>query len=124
MLKKFKDIEAGFTITTADEEIKKFFEPRTPPVEERIKALDRMHREGIKTYVMIAPLLPGAEALVSKVEGKIDYAIIDKMNYHYADWVYRKYNLEKLRESEFFIRKGNELAELLEEKKIPCRMAF
>lgn len=124
LLKKFEDIEVGFTITTADKEIKKFFEPRTPSIEERIKALERMHREGIKTYVMIAPLLPGAEALVSELEGKIDYTIVDKMNYHYADWVYRKYNLEKLRKSEFFIRKGNELAELLGEKKIPCQTAF
>jgi len=34
-----------------------------------MKALERMHQEGIKTYVMIAPLLPGAEVLVSELEG-------------------------------------------------------
>jgi len=124
LLKKFKDIEVGFSITTADKEIKKFFEPKTPCIEERIKALERIHREGIKTYVMIAPLLPGAEALVSELEGKIDYAIIDRMNYHYADWVYRKYKIEKLKDNEFFIQKGNEIAGLLEKKKIPRQVAF
>jgi len=124
LLKKFEDIEVGFTITTADEEIKKFFEPRTPSIEERMKALERMHQEGIKTYVMIAPLLPGAEVLVSELEGKIDYAIVDKMNYHYADWVYRRYKIEKFKEDRFFIQKGKEIAELFKMKKIPCQLVF
>ncbi len=39
---------------------------------------------------MIAPVLPGAEGLAELLEGKIDYVLIDRMNYHYADWVYRK----------------------------------
>ena len=43
---------------------------------------------------MIAPMLPGAENLAEMLKGKIDYLLIDRMNYHYADWVYRKYNLE------------------------------
>ncbi|MDP1629729.1 MAG: radical SAM protein [bacterium] len=117
LLKKFKEIEVGLTITTADEKIRKIFEPEVSSVEERIKALDKLHQKGIKTYVMIAPLLPKAEDLVSKLKGKIDYAIIDKMNYHYADWVYRKHRLEK-------IKNGDILAGLFRKENIPCQVLF
>lgn len=94
LLKKFDKIEVGFTITTGDENIRKIFEPRTVPIKDRIKALEILHKEGIKTFVMIAPLLPKAETLASQLKGKVDNVIIDKLNYHYADWVFRKYELK------------------------------
>lgn len=115
LLKKFQKIEVGFTIPTGDEKIRRIFEPRTSTIEERIQALDKLHQEGIKTYVMIAPLLPKAETLVSKSKGKVDYVIIDKMNYHYADWIYRKYQLEK-------IQNGDELVDLFRKENIPCKL--
>jgi DNA repair photolyase len=117
LLKKFQKIEVGFTITTGDEKIKQIFEPRTSSIEKRVQALERLHQEGIKTYAMIAPLLPKAESLVNKLKGKVDYVIIDKMNYHYADWVYKKYQLEK-------IQNGNELANLFKKENIPCHIVF
>jgi pyruvate,orthophosphate dikinase len=51
---------------------------------------------------MIAPILPGAEKLPEMLAGKIDYVIVDRLNYYYADWVYRKYGLEDKRSDEFF----------------------
>jgi hypothetical protein len=59
---------------------------------------------------MIAPMLPGAEGLAGLLKGKIDYALIDRMNYHYADWVYRKYGLEDTFTDDFFYRTGQALA--------------
>jgi len=117
LLKKFQEIEVGLTITTDDEEIRKIFEPRTAPINERIETLDKLHQAGIKTYAMIAPVLPKAESLALKLKGKVDYVIIDKMNYHYADWVYKKYQLEK-------IQNGNELADLFKKENIPCQIVF
>ena len=117
LLKRFTEIEVGFTITTGDEKIKRIFEPGTSPIEERIKALDKLHREGIKTFAMIAPLLPKAETLVSKLKGKVDYVIIDRMNYHYADWVYQKYQLK-------IIQNGDELTNLFRKANIPCQVVF
>ena len=117
LLKKFQKIEVGFTITTGDEEIRKIFEPRTASINERIEALEKLHQDGIKTFVMIAPLLPKAESLIPKLKGKVDYVIIDKMNYHYADWVYRKYQLEKA-------QNGNKLANLFKKENIPCQVIF
>ena len=124
LLKKFKNIEVGFTIPTADEKIKNVFEPRTPSIKQRIKALEKLHKEEIRTYAMIAPLLPEAEDLVAKLRNKVDYVIIDRMNYHYADWVYRKYKLEEMKKDNFFIKKTAELIKMFKKERIPCQIVF
>jgi DNA repair photolyase len=103
IIKDAQDFEVGFSVTTADDRIRKLFEPGAPPIRDRIQALDDLHKAGIRTYAMIAPVLPGAEGLAELLKGKIDYVLIDRMNYHYADWVYRKYVLEdKLKDDVFY----------------------
>ncbi|MBE0568559.1 MAG: radical SAM protein [Deltaproteobacteria bacterium] len=102
IIREGRDFEAGLTITTADDDIRKLFEPGAPPINDRIQALDELHKAGIRAYAMIAPLLPGAEGLADLLEGKVDYVLIDRMNYHYADSVYRKHGLqEKLSDDSF-----------------------
>jgi DNA repair photolyase len=112
IIKDAQDFEVGLSVTTADDSIRKLFEPHAPPINDRIKALDELHKAGIRTYAMIAPVLPGAEGLRELLKGKIDYSIIDRMNYHYADWVYRKYGLENKLSDDFFYRMRQELASL------------
>jgi DNA repair photolyase len=102
--------EVGLSVTSADDEIRKLFEPSAPSIKERIKALEELHLAGIRTYAMIAPLLPGAEELAAQLSGKVDYVLVDRMNYHYGDWVYRKHNLESAMSYDFFFSKGKELA--------------
>ncbi len=102
ILKRGKDFEVGMSITTADDEMRKKFEPSAPPIGERVRALDELHHEGIRTFVMIAPLLPGAEGLADLLRGKVDKVIYDRMNYNYGDWVYRKYGLEEFRGDEYY----------------------
>jgi DNA repair photolyase len=102
ILQEGKNIEVGLSITTADDAIRKLFEPDAPAIEARIKALDELHKAGINTYAMIAPILPGAEDLLELLAGKIDYVILDRMNYNHADWVYRKYHLEAQKTDEYF----------------------
>lgn len=124
LLKKSRKIEVCFTITTADEAMRKIFEFRAPSIEERLSALAKLHSEGIMTQAMTAPILPGAEGLVSKLKDKVHSVLVDRMNYHYADWVYRKHKLEWARKEEFFIEKGKELKESFEKEKIPCQLLF
>lgn len=124
LLKKFNEVEVGFTIGTGDEKIREIFEPRAPPIEERVEALKELHKAGIETFVMIAPLLPGADLLVEKLKGKVDYVLIDKMNYHYADWVYKKHNLEYAMEDKFFREMKNKLRKGFEESGISCEVIF
>jgi len=102
ILKQGKDFEVGFSVTTADDHIRKLFEPNAPPIVQRIRALEELHQAGIKTFAMIAPILPGAENLAEMLAGKIDSVIFDRMNYHYADWVYRKYGLGEKLTDEYF----------------------
>ncbi|MGB9716031.1 MAG: SPL family radical SAM protein [Thermodesulfovibrionales bacterium] len=122
LLKQSNKIEVCLTITTADEKIKRIFEPFAPSIENRIKALAKLHSEGIKTQVMIAPLLPGTKGLVKELNGKVDFVIIDRMNYHYADWAYREHKIEWARSDGFFLSQGKELKRLFEKEGIPCEV--
>lgn len=110
LIQSAPDIEAGFSITTADDRIRQIFEPYAPTIEDRIEALDTLHRAGVRTYAMIAPMLPGAEGLVRLLKGKVDYVFVDRMNYHYADHVYREHGLEYALTEEFFDRMRRALA--------------
>ena len=79
---EFEEIEVGFTITTDKEEVASLFEPGASPVKERLMALERIHKRGIRTFAFIGPLLPGnPEALAARLEGITDKVFIDKMNY-------------------------------------------
>jgi len=73
---------------------------------------------------MIAPMLPGAERLGELLKGKVDYVLIDRMNYHYADWVYRKYRLEDNLTDDFFHRTGRKLSYACQEFGITCNLTF
>lgn len=117
-------IEVGLTVTTADETVRQLFEPNAPSIKERIKALEKLHLAGVRTYAMIAPMLPKAEELVARLRGKVDYVLIDRMNYHYGDWVYRKYKLESTLNDDFFSLKGRELASAFGKQDIECRVLF
>jgi DNA repair photolyase len=107
-----KGFEAGISITTADDRVRKIFEPTAPPIEQRLRALGELHRAGIYTFVMIAPMLPGAEGLPELLAGNVEYVRLDRMNYHYADWVYRKNNLQDKLTDEYFL----ELEHMLQAK--------
>lgn len=108
IIKKGRDFEVSLSIAIADDSIRKSFEPNAPATKNRVRAFDELHRAGIRTYAMIAPMLPGAEGLAEILSGKVDYVITDRMNYHHADWVYRKHGLEDKMTDDFFIeRNGN-----------------
>jgi DNA repair photolyase len=124
ILKRAADAEVGFTITTADDKVRRIFEPGAPPVLKRIEALAALHEAGIRTFVMVAPMLPHAEGLADLLAGKVDHALVDRYNYHYADWVYKKHGMRRMMEEEFFLEKGEELKAAFERAGIPCRVLY
>ena len=124
VLQRAPDCEAGFTITTADESIRKIFEPGAPPVPSRVHALAALHAAGIRTYVMVAPLLPGSEGLATLLKGSVDHALIDRYNYHYADWAYEKHGLQWALDDEFFIQEGEQLRSAFEREGVSCRVLY
>jgi DNA repair photolyase len=124
LLGRSDKIEVGLSVTTADDQIRKLFEPVAPSVKERIAALEELHLAGIRTFAMIAPILPGAEELAAQLSGKVDYVLVDKMNYHYGDWVYKKHHLEYAMRHDFFFSTGKGLASAFAEQGIECRVLF
>jgi DNA repair photolyase len=124
LLKKSSKIEVGMSVTTGDDNVRRLFEPYAPPIKERIKALEELHSAGIKTFAMIAPLLPEAEGLGTLLAGKVDRVLIDKMNYHYADWVYQKYKLEGSWKGDYFSRTGREICASLRAQGISCQILY
>lgn len=58
ILKRLKNVQVGFTLTTLDDHVSRFLEVLAPPVTERVKALRELNKNGINTYTFIGPLLP------------------------------------------------------------------
>lgn len=58
LFKKFPDIGVGMTITSTDDNVSRFLERAAPPASLRLKALKRLHDEGVPTYAFVGPLLP------------------------------------------------------------------
>jgi DNA repair photolyase len=124
ILKNAKNFEVGFSVTTADDSIRKLFEPHAPPIKDRIAALDTLHKAGIRTYAMIAPMLPGTEGLIQLLRGKVDYILVDRMNYNNALSIYRQNHLEDKLTEEYFRRTAKELADECANAGIECNIVF
>lgn len=119
-----RDFEVGFSVTTSDDSIRRVFEPCAPPVGERVAALDALHRAGVRTFAMIAPMLPGSEMLADALAGKVDSILADSMNYGHAAAVYRRHGLDRAMTGEYFRETGKRLAEGCERHGIPFRALF
>jgi len=126
LFKKFEDCEVGLTIPTDDEQIRKIFEPKSPSVKDRIGTLDNLHSQGIYTYVFIGPILPqNPEHLASLLLDKVDYVLIDKMNYPYkVARIYKKHGLEYALEPEYFRDVASKLKRIFGKSKIRVTVCF
>ncbi len=124
ILKEANNADVGFSVTTADDGIRRLFEPCAPPIAARVNALAELRRAGIRTYAMIAPLLPGAENLMKFLHGNVDYVLVDRMNYHYADFIYRKFRLEEKLAEEYFTRTSGKISSECDRLGIDCKIVF
>lgn len=89
ILRKFKNIEVGITISTLDEEVCRRFEPHAPSPAKRIKALKKLDNFGIKTYVFIGPILPGLtqpENIIRQVANNTDKIWLENLNLKQDNW--------------------------------------
>lgn len=73
---------------------------------------------------MIAPILPGAEGLVEKLKGKVEHVIVDRLNYNYANRIYKEHGLGWANSESFFSQKSGELEKGFQAAGIPCRIVF
>lgn len=94
LLRRLRDVEVGFTITTLDEEVRRVFEPRSSPVPARLATLAELAEAGIKTWAFCGPLLPffsDGEEQMDTLFGElarvgVSYIIVDSMKLSGAIW--------------------------------------
>jgi len=93
LLKKFSHdrIEVGFSINTLDEQVRFAFEPGAPPIQRRLAALRKLHAEGIRTWVFIAPMLPifnekNVQPFMEKMCAHTDTILFDRLHIKCGNW--------------------------------------
>lgn len=126
LFKEFNNIEVGFSIGTDDDKIRQIFERASPSTGLRIKALDTLHRTGIRTYVFIGPLLPlDPERLVESIAGSVDYVLIDRLNYPKKVLsLYRRLNMLGYAGYDYSSTTAHKLKALLDKRHIPASILF
>ena len=93
------DVEVGMTITSYNDYVRKIFEPRASPINDRIKALQNFSDIGISTYAFLGPLLPylseeGLDQLLNTLADKVGRVIVDRLNIKAGNWTTLKIVLE------------------------------
>jgi DNA repair photolyase len=103
ILQKFptENLDVGYSINTDDDEIGSVFEPGAPAPSRRIEALRRLHDQGIRTWVFVAPFLPlltdsHLEKMVGNFRGCVDETLFDSLNIKCGNWKGIENALEKI----------------------------
>ncbi len=92
LFKKFKNIKVGTTLTLLKEKESLFYEPGAALPEERIKVLNVLHDEGIKTWISFEPVIDPLQTykLLELSYPFIDQYKVGKMNHyrlpHEVNW--------------------------------------
>ncbi len=83
LLKEFSNIEVGVTLTALDDNVRGKLEPGASSVEERLRALLELGKNGVDTWVFLGPVMPyitDVEALVDAIaEVKPKYVLVDRL---------------------------------------------
>jgi DNA repair photolyase len=124
IFRRSRRIQVGLSIGTANDDVRKAFELHAPSIMDRLKTVETLHNNGIHTYVMIAPILPYAEDLISMLAGKVDYIILDRMNYHYANRIYKKHGWEDKNTEKYFYLMKEKMTKNCAALGIDCRAAY
>jgi DNA repair photolyase len=68
----------GASIPTADDDVRRHFEPRAASVPERIEALTALRSAGVRTFAVVQPILPGPiDELAALLAGAVSSVAID-----------------------------------------------
>lgn len=83
LLKRIPDLSVGISLNTLDDGFRRDMEPGAPSVQRRLKALETLHNDGIKTYLFISPIFPYITdilAVVEAVGGNADKICFENLN--------------------------------------------
>jgi DNA repair photolyase len=121
-----KSIEIGISITTDNDNIRKIFEPKAPTIKSRIKTLEKLKENNLKTFAFIGPILPmDARELANQISDFVDYVLIDKMNYVWRTAkIYRDNSIEFAMSDSYFNVVSEALIEEFSSKGIAVEVLF
>ena len=94
ILRRIKNKEVGFTITSIDPKVERIFEPKASKLENRFRALEKLRENDIPAFVFFGPILPffsdnekSIRSLLERLESMgIEEIYFDKMNYLKLRW--------------------------------------
>lgn len=126
LLSQIQDLEIGFSIATEDDCVARIFEPGAPSISRRLMALEKIKKQGLKTFVFIGPILPqNPERLIKEISGLADRVFIDRLNYTFQFLsFYREHNFESYARDEFFLQTKRLLVEELEKQRLNYELIF
>jgi len=140
LLKQFKNCEVGFTITTLDDEVRKEIEPFTSSVQNRIKALEKLKRTGIKTYVFIGPILPFLtdwKKIILETKHCSDFYMFENLNISGSIWdsvkkwlkekhpeLLEKYESIYFSKNDYWDKVEDEIKQFCKEQKVDYKIYF
>jgi DNA repair photolyase len=141
LLKQFKNIDVGLTITSTSDEVTKAFEPLAAPASARLATLKELHEEGISTYCFMGPILPeltDLENIFSFASKHANEIWCESLNTKGANWFgveqvlkakwpkllpkYKKIFFDKENHKEYLKNLEKELLELGKKYKIKVRL--
>jgi DNA repair photolyase len=117
LLKEFRNVEVGITLTALDDTLGEKMEPGASSVSERLRALFELREIGIKTWVFLGPVMPHiteVEALVDAIAAiKPDYVLVDRLRFKEGVWenvrvFIQEFKPELINEYEKIFRGGGE----------------
>ncbi len=117
LLKEFKNVEVGITLTALDDTLREKMEPGASSVSERLRTLFELRQIGIKTWVFLGPVMPHiteVEALVDAIAAiKPDYVLVDRLRFKEGVWenvrvFIQEFKPELINEYEKIFRGGGE----------------
>ena len=104
-LHEVTEVSVCMSVGTLDETVRRVVEPGTPPGRKRLQILSRFAAAGIRTGVLVAPILPGLtddeehleEVVAACVEAGVSFAapialhVRTSIREHFVPWVERTY---------------------------------
>lgn len=69
---------AGASLPTVDDEVRRHFEPRAIPIEERLTTMRALRAAGVRVFAVVQPILPGSiDALADTLAGLVESVSIE-----------------------------------------------
>lgn len=83
ILKKLKNVKVGISLNTLDDSFRKLIEPRASSVKERLRVLEVLNKNDIRTYLFVSPIFPeitNISQLLDATENFVDEYYFENLN--------------------------------------------